>query len=71
VIQQLSLAAKFEAADDESRRLDKLETLLARATSKVAAQPPLIAPLLRLDGTVRYGALDLGPHSCARACCRS
>ena len=28
----------------------------------MAAQAPLIAPLLGLDGTVRYGALDLGPR---------
>jgi len=62
VIQHLNLAARFEPSDDESTRLDKLEALLARGTSEVRAQAPLIAPLLGLDGTARYGPLDLDPQ---------
>ena len=61
-IQQLSLAAGFERDDDAAARLDKLETLLAQGTSDVAAQVPLIAPLLELDGEARYGALELSPQ---------
>ena len=61
-IQQLTLAAGFEADDDEAMRLDKLEALLAQGTSDVSAQVPLIAPLLDLDGEKRYGALGLSPQ---------
>jgi len=60
--QHLSLAARFEPGDDESTRLDKLEALLARGTQDVRAQASLIAPLLGLDGTGRYGPLDLDPE---------
>lgn len=58
-IQQLNRAARISAADDANTRLDRLETLLAGAATVEIA---LIATLLGLDGTARYGALDLTPH---------
>ena len=61
-IQHLGLAARFQAGDDEPARLDKLEALLAQGTSDVSAQAPLIAPLVGLDGTARYGSSDLSPQ---------
>jgi class 3 adenylate cyclase len=57
VIQQMSFAARIMPADSPDARLDKLETLLGtdRDTLK------LVAPLMGLDGTERYGTLDLTP----------
>lgn len=57
VIQQLSFAAGFTPADSSDARLDKLEALLGedQAILKV------MAPMVGLDGTERYGALDLTP----------
>ncbi|XWN32960.1 MAG: adenylate/guanylate cyclase domain-containing protein [Devosia sp.] len=61
-IQQLNLGSGFARQDDNSTRLDKLETLLEQGTADVAAQAALIAPLLELDGEARYGALKLSPE---------
>lgn len=60
--QQLSLAAGFERGDDTATRLDKLEALLGLGTTDVAAQAPLIAPLLEIDSEARYGAPRLSPQ---------
>jgi class 3 adenylate cyclase/tetratricopeptide (TPR) repeat protein len=62
VIQQLVQAAGFVEDDSLDHRLDRLETLLARATEKIDEAAPLIAALLGLDGTSRYGALTLTPQ---------
>jgi class 3 adenylate cyclase/tetratricopeptide (TPR) repeat protein len=61
VIQQLSYAAALAADDALEARLDKLEALLERAGGQGAA--PLIADLLGLDGSARYGPLDLTPQA--------
>lgn len=60
VIQQLRHAAHFAPEDSKSVQLDKLETLLARASS-VGTDKALIAELLGLDGAERYGRLDFSP----------
>ena len=57
VIQQMSFAAGFRPADSTDMRLDKLEALLGADPDTLG----LIAPLMGLDGTERYGALDLTP----------
>jgi class 3 adenylate cyclase len=62
VIQQLVHAAGFADDDSPERRLDKLEMLLARATEKIDESAPLMAALMGLDGTSRYGALTLTPQ---------
>jgi class 3 adenylate cyclase/predicted ATPase len=59
VIQQLNHAAGLAADDPLEARLDKLEVLLERAGGRDAA--PLIADLIGLDGSARYGPLDLTP----------
>jgi hypothetical protein len=61
VIQQLNHAAGLDAGDPAEVRLDKLEALLERAGGRDAA--PLIADLLGLDGSARYGPLDLTPQA--------
>ena len=58
-IQQLTRAAQISADDDVDTRLDRLETLLSGAA---AAEMALIAALLGIDGTQRYGTLDLTPQ---------
>jgi class 3 adenylate cyclase/tetratricopeptide (TPR) repeat protein/ABC-type transport system involved in cytochrome c biogenesis ATPase subunit len=57
VIQQITFAAGILPADGPDARLDKLEALLGAEPSTLK----LIAPLMGLDGTARYGALDLTP----------
>ena len=61
VIQQLNYAAGLAADDPLEARLDKLEALLDRAVGHGGA--PLIADLLGLDGSARYGPLDLTPQA--------
>ncbi|XHY17892.1 hypothetical protein SuNHUV7_26930 (plasmid) [Pseudoseohaeicola sp. NH-UV-7] len=57
VIQQLSFAAGFAPSDGPDARLDKLEALLGKDPDTLK----LITPMMGLDGTARYGALDLTP----------
>lgn len=57
VIQQISFAAGFEPSDGSDTRLDKLEALLNADHETLK----LIAPMLGLDGTSRYGALEVTP----------
>jgi len=59
VIQQLTHAAGFVRDDGGEAKLDKLETLLRQAGDRAALAAPLIADLLGLDGTKRYGDLNL------------
>ncbi len=58
-IQQLEHAARFTADDSPEARLDKLEQALGDGAAADAA--PLLTHLLGLDGTARYGALELAP----------
>jgi class 3 adenylate cyclase/predicted ATPase len=58
-IQQLTRAAQISPGDTADMRLDRLESLLAGASATDIA---LIAALLGIDGTQRYGALDLTPQ---------
>jgi class 3 adenylate cyclase/predicted ATPase len=62
VIQQLAHAAGFGTDDSDDRRMDRLEALLARATGDIGEAAPLVAALMGLDGTARYGALALTPQ---------
>jgi len=55
VIQQLSYAAGFRAADGLGERLDKLEALIGGTPETLA----LMAALLGLDGTRRYDVEEL------------
>ena len=57
VIQQIAFAAGFTSADGLDTRLDKLEALLGQDPETLK----LITPMMGLDGTARYGALDLTP----------
>lgn len=57
VIQQMFFAAGILPPDSPDARLDKLEALLGTDPEMLK----LVAPLLGLDGTARYGALDLTP----------
>jgi class 3 adenylate cyclase/predicted ATPase len=62
VIQQLTHAAGLAGDKPTEARLDKLEGLLAQAGDP-AKPAPLIADLLGLDGTTRYGNLNLMPQA--------
>jgi predicted ATPase len=58
--QHLTHAAGLDAEDAVETRLDKLEALLDQAGGRDAV--PLIADVLALDGTARYGKLGLTPQ---------
>jgi class 3 adenylate cyclase/tetratricopeptide (TPR) repeat protein len=62
VIQQLSHAAGFIENDSTQRRLERLEALLATGADDGAATAPLMATLLGIDSTSRYGASTLTPQ---------
>jgi class 3 adenylate cyclase/tetratricopeptide (TPR) repeat protein/ABC-type transport system involved in cytochrome c biogenesis ATPase subunit len=57
VTQQMAFAAGFAPSDSADARLDKLEALLGTDHDTLK----LVAPLMGLDGTTRYGALDFTP----------
>jgi class 3 adenylate cyclase/tetratricopeptide (TPR) repeat protein len=56
MVQHLEHAAGFEPGEGIDTQLDKLEASLR------IAEPRLIAELLQIDGTRRYGPLDLTPQ---------
>lgn len=58
MIQHLTQAAGLTAADDVEAKLDRLETLL---TGAGVSEILLIAALLGIDASSRYGKLDLTP----------
>jgi class 3 adenylate cyclase/predicted ATPase len=58
-IQQLEHAARFAPADPLETKLDNLEAALGG--ERAAESTALIARLVGLDGTARYGALELAP----------
>ena len=62
VIGQLDRAAGFAREDAPTRKLDKLETLLARATGDVARVAPLIAALLSIPAGDRYPPINMSPQ---------
>ena len=66
VTQQLAHAAGFDSGDAPDRRLDKLEALLAQAGNEATADAPLVAALMGLDGTTRYGPITLTPVALRR-----
>lgn len=57
VIQQMAFAAGIASGDDPDARLDKLEALLGAGPDALR----LVAAMMGLDGTARYGASDLTP----------
>ena len=61
-IQQIAHAAGFAEDDSSERRLDRLELLLAKATEDISEAAPLIAMLMGLEGSPRYGVLTLSPQ---------
>ncbi len=62
VIEQLERAARFEVDDLPEVKLDKLESLLARAALDVQAVAPLFAPLMSIPSGGRYPALEITPE---------
>ena len=62
VIQQIRFAAGFAMEERLEARLDRLEELLGRGTSDPLAAAPLIATLVGLDGSARYGDSMLTPQ---------
>jgi class 3 adenylate cyclase/tetratricopeptide (TPR) repeat protein len=60
-IAQLERAAGFKADDPPGKKLDKLEAILATATSRVQAVAPLFASLLSIPFGERYPPLALSP----------
>ena len=61
-IVQLERAAGFRREDTADERLDKLGTVLARATDDLGEVVPLLAALLSLPAGERYPPLDLAPQ---------
>jgi class 3 adenylate cyclase/tetratricopeptide (TPR) repeat protein len=61
-IQQIAHAAGFAEDDSPERRLDRLETLLAESIDDISEAAPLMAALMGLEGSSRYGKLTLPPQ---------
>jgi class 3 adenylate cyclase/tetratricopeptide (TPR) repeat protein len=59
VFRQLEYAAGFSAEDTFEAKLDKLEALLREGADDVAEGMALLAPLLSLPASDRYGAIEL------------
>jgi predicted ATPase/class 3 adenylate cyclase len=62
IIAQLERAARLARDDPPTRKLDKLEALLAQGTTQVAEVAPLLAALLSLPTGERYPPLSLSPE---------
>jgi class 3 adenylate cyclase/predicted ATPase len=62
IIAQLERAAGLQRDDTAAQRLDKLETLLAQATTEISESAPILAELLSLPTGSRYPVLDLRPQ---------
>lgn len=62
ILGQLERAARFEAEDDPSSKLNKLEATLAENVADIGEAAPLLAALLSLP-TERYPSLDLTPQA--------
>jgi DNA-binding SARP family transcriptional activator/predicted ATPase len=61
-ISQLGRAAGFGRDDPPERRLEKLETLLARQTDEVARDAAVLAELLSVPSGTRYPPRDVHPQ---------
>lgn len=61
VIQQFTHALGLLDNDTIDQRLDRLETLLAQATADWRDGAPLVAALLGIEGSSRYGPSTLSP----------
>jgi predicted ATPase len=59
VFRQLEYAAGFLPEDTPDAKLDKLEALLRQGAEEVAEGMALLAPLLSLPASARYGAIEL------------
>ena len=62
MIRQIEQAAGLERDDAPEARLDKVETLLARAVPDPREAASLLAARFGLDESARYPALDLTPQ---------
>ena len=62
IITQLERAAGFRRDDTVEQRLDKLEAVLAQATSEPRDAAPLLAALLSIPTGERYPSLNLSPQ---------
>jgi predicted ATPase len=62
VINQLERAARFERGDAPAQKLLKLQTLLAPAVSKQAAEVPLLADLLSIPRDGQHGLFEVDPQ---------
>ncbi len=62
LITQMTFAAGIQTDDPAPAKLDKLEALIKRATSEVAAVAWLFAELLTIPAGYRYPALDYTPQ---------
>jgi class 3 adenylate cyclase/predicted ATPase len=62
VVDLLERAAQFARDDPPPRKLDKLESLLARGTADVNAAAPLMAALLSIPADGRYAPLSIAPQ---------
>lgn len=61
VTEHLGRITRFEPSHTPDRKLDRLEALLDESAPRSVRDKALIAALLGLDGTQRYGSLDLTP----------
>jgi predicted ATPase len=52
----------FAQNDDPARRLDLMEALLAKAGDESGDAASVMAALMGIDGSARYGALALSPQ---------
>ncbi|MCP4335627.1 MAG: AAA family ATPase [Gammaproteobacteria bacterium] len=62
VIEQLERAAGFEREDTAKTRLEKLESLISRATREIDVIGPLFASLLSIPVEHRYPSLEMTPE---------
>jgi class 3 adenylate cyclase/tetratricopeptide (TPR) repeat protein len=62
VITQLERAARFRRDDTDEQRLDKLEAVLAQATTDLNEAVPTLADLLSIPTGHRYPSLNLTPE---------
>jgi class 3 adenylate cyclase/tetratricopeptide (TPR) repeat protein len=62
VIQQLTHALRLVESDTADQRMDRLEALLAQATDDWREAAPLVAALLGIECSSRYGPITLSPQ---------
>ena len=61
VIGQIWRGAGFVSGEPAAARLDKLETMIARAGLEIGEIAPYLAPLLTIPTEARYPALEMAP----------